>query len=1139
MEAKARCFLSWWLRAAVFVISGAIATSALGQSAASVSGTVTDQSGAVIPEATVTIRNTETNVVVSTLTNSLGLYVVPSIQPGNYEISASKSGFSTAREMGIRVTVGQAAIFNFTLKPGDVQQTVTVTSESSGVQTASSALGTVIGSKTILNLPLSGRNFTQLLNLTPGVSGIDVAQKGVFHGIGTVVLPAVNGQRNRSNMYYLDGSNDLGAFNGTYNYEPIVDDIQEFRILSHSDLAEYGGATGGVVSVVTRSGTNQYRGTLWEFIRNSALGNAKTYFSGQLNPLRWNQFGAVVGGPVSIPKLYNGHDRTFFTFSYEGYRDSQNAQSYQTTPTTAQLAGDFSSLCQTFNSSGICTKGTQLYDPYTTTPDPNKPGSFMRTPFAYNNVANKLGPASFLYAKTIFPAPNLSSPLSGGQNVLNSTPTRNDDDNYTGRIDQSFGNHDLLYGRISYYNQPYTSSAPNPGEVNSNLEEGWNISVHDVHTFGPRSIAEVFFGRNIGTLYSVVAHPAVPADFSNSLISSGFSSNFISGFSGVQSAVIPQIQVTGYLGDTNYTVNASNLSDTYEFGGSYTRIVGRHTIKVGASFSTDNFQKTQAQEGEVTDVPQTSNLESPANTGDALASFMVGVPLSSIRVGSHIIEKQSFVDTGYVQDQIQLRPNLTMNVGARYDVAKWPILQSSSSSGGYAGNLNLTTGNYEIDAVPPPCSSTQGAPCIPGGTLPAHVIRAPYGSRALHSTDFSNWSWRFGIAYHLWAKTSLLAGYGRYYDEWSSVIQLVQQYGGQWPAVESIQLNVENSTYPTNPLTDPLLQGSNQVTTPATPFTIAGYNSDPQMKQPYSDQWNFGIQQGFGANTVLTMSYVGAEARKLTMGIIGNTATTPGPGAITARQPFPYAVSSKYFNDLGSSNYQALQASLNHATGSGLTYLLAYTWSKSIDNGCSGSFLSEACDIQNPWNLTSARGVSAYDLPNILAFSVVYEFPFGEGRSFQSQSRAVNEIVGGWQMGLNTGYTSGDPLTPHVSGDIANIGGSFVLPNEVSNPIPAHQTAAQWFIASALQTPAQYTFGNYPRNSIRGPHHLGVVDLSAFKTFRIYRENSLEFRADAFDAFNHPVLGDPNITPGNKAYGTITSTSGGPRTMQLALKLHF
>jgi len=1120
-------------------LSSFVFTSRIQAQSASVAGSVADSSGAVVPGAKVTIRNTATNVASSTVTDGAGHYAVPSIPPGNYEISASMVGFSTARQTDIRLTVSQAAIFNLTLKPGDVQQTVTVTSESSGVQTASSSLGTVIGSKTILNLPLSGRNFTQLLTLTPGVSSINVAQSGVFHAIGTVVLPAVNGQRNRSNMYYLDGANDLGAFNGTYNYEPIVDDIQEFRILSHSDLAEYGGATGGIVSVVTRSGTNQYHGTLWEFIRNSALGNAKTYFTGKLNPLRWNQFGGVVGGPVWLPKLYNGHNRTFFFFAYEGYRDSQQAQSYVTTPTTAQLNGDFSALCSTFNSSGICTSGTQLYDPYTTSPDPNKPGSYLRTAFPYNNISSELSPASLLYAKAIFPTPNLSTPLPGGQNVLNNNPTKNSLDNYSGRIDQSFGNHDLLYGRISHYHEPFTSAIANPNGLSSSLVDGWNATVHDVHTFGPRSITEVFFGRNIGTISTSLVYPSAPAGFASTLISNGFSSNFLSGFAGAQPILIPEIQVNGYLGTTSTSENSSNLSDTYEFGGSYTRIVGRHTIKAGGSFSTDNFERPQAQAAETTDVPQTGNLESPKNTGNALASFLVGVPTNSIRTGSHIIERQGWVDTAYLQDQIQVRPNLTMNVGLRYDVAKWPILQSSSSSGGFAGNLNLTTGNYEIDAVPPACSSTQGAPCIPGGTLPAHVILAPYGNRAMHATDFSNWSLRFGIAYHPWAKTSILAGYGRYYDEWSSVIQLVQQYGGTWPAVEAVQLNVQNSTTVTNPLTDPLLLGSRQITTPANPFGTAGFYSDPKLKQPYSDQWNVGIQQGFGANTVLTVSYVGATASNLTQGIIGNTATTPGPGPITARQPFPYMVPSKYFTDNGNSNYQALQASLNHMTGNGLTYVLAYTRSKSIDNGCSGSFLSEACDIQNPNDLASVRAVSAYDVPNILAFSVVYDLPFGEGRSFSSRHRAVNLALGNWSAGLNTGYTSGDPLTPHISGDSANIGGAFVLPDEVSNPIPAKQTAAAWFNTAALQAPAPYTFGDYPRNSIRGPHHLGVIDLSIFKVFPIYRESNLEFRADAFDAFNHPVLGDPNITFGNKAFGTITGTSGGPRTMQLALKVHF
>ncbi|MEO6982352.1 MAG: TonB-dependent receptor, partial [Edaphobacter sp.] len=731
------------------------------------------------------------------------------------------------------------------------------------------------------------------------------------------------------------------------------------------------------------------------------------------------------------------------------------------------------------------------------------------------------------------------APLPGGQNVLNNTPTKNTLNSYSGRIDHSFGTRDFIYGRVSHYNEPFTAATSNPNELNDSLINGWNNTVHEVHTFGPRSIAEVFFGRNIGTLTASLQYPNVPKDFANTLISNGFSSNFLSGFLGSQSTLIPHIGISGYIGDSGVSEDVHEFSNTYEFGGSYTHIVGRHTVKVGAVISTNNFDRPTSQAGAQADVPQTGNLESPKNTGDALASFLLGVPTSAIRIGDHKILEHGWVDGAYAQDQIQVRPNLTVNVGLRYDLAKWPVLSESGSSNGIAGNMNLNTGNYEINAAPPACSSTQGAPCIPGGTLPAHVILAPYGNRSLHATDYKNWSWRFGTAYHPWPKTSLLVGYGRYYDEWASVVQMVDQYGGTWPAVEAQQLTRINATTVTNPLTDPLLMGSTQTTTPPTPFQTSGYYSNPNLKQPYSDQWNAGIEQGFGANTILTLTYVGATGRRLTQGFIGNAATSPAPGPITARQPYPYSLPSKYFTDRGESNYQALQASLHHTTGNGLTYLLSYTWSKSIDNGCSGSFISEDCDIQNPYDSASVRSVSGFDVPQILSASVVYSLPFGQGRQFYFHHSVANFVAGGWSMGMQTGYTSGRPLTPHVNGDSANIGGTFVLPNVVSNPIPSHQTARKWFDPTSLQAPAPYTFGDYPRNSIRGPHHLGAVDLSIFKLFPIYRDSSLEFRADSFNVFNHPVLGDPNISFGNKAFGTITGTAGGPRTMQLALKLHF
>lgn len=294
------------------------------------------------------------------------------------------------------------------MNPGSTQQTVTVSANAVTVQTTTAELGTVITNKSVDNLPLNGRNFTQLLELTPGASRVSVAQNNAagvdLNPIGQFTFPAVNGQRNRSDMFYLDGANDLGSYKGTYNYEPIVDDIQEFKVQSQNDLAEFGGVTGGIVNVVTKSGTNQLHGSLWEFVRNSDF-DARNFFQAKVNPLRQNQFGISTGGPVVLPHLYNGRNRTFFFFGYEGFRQSQTAQGLVNTATPAQIDGDFNNLL---------ARGIQLYNPYSTAPDPAHPGQYLRNPFPNDQIpASELSPAAVLYAKTLFPTPSLTENPAG------------------------------------------------------------------------------------------------------------------------------------------------------------------------------------------------------------------------------------------------------------------------------------------------------------------------------------------------------------------------------------------------------------------------------------------------------------------------------------------------------------------------------------------------------------------------------------------------------------------------------------------------------------------------------------------------------------------------------------------------------
>jgi hypothetical protein len=1114
-------------------------SAAFAQSSASVSGTVTDASGAVVPGATVVIKNTDTNVQQATVSSAAGTYSLINVVPGDYSLIVTKTGFSTSTLTAITLGVNQAASFNFALQPGSVSQQVTVTAETSAVESTTSELGTVINTRAVNNLPLNGRNFTELLELTPGVSPVSVGQNsgggGGFAGqaIGTFTFPSVNGARNRSNMFLLDGVSDLGSFIGNYNYQPIVDDIQEFKVQSHNDLAEFGQVTGGIVNVVTKSGTNNFHGSVWEFLRNSDF-DARNYFLPVVNPLRQNQFGVAVGGPVLVPHLYNGRNKTFFFFSYEGYRQSQAAQSVLTTPTTAQLNGDFS---------GDLGKGDVIYNPFSTAPDPTKTGQYTRDAFAGNQIpANLISPAALLYAKTLFPAPNAA--LASGANLTDTTPTKVTSESFTGRIDQSFGEHDLLFGRISHYDQPTSGSAGYPGFANLGDLHGYNVAIHEAHTFNPTTIVEAYFGRNFGDDLTSGAFPNAPAGFTTQLLNAGFSSAYIGGFLSQTAPLIPLIGVSGYLGpgtgDNN--LQDTQIANTYQFGGSLTKILGRNTIKVGGVYATNNSHSPISGASESSSAFQTSNLETAAG-GDALASFLLGLPTSAQRRDVVETQHHGSVDGVYLQDQIQLRRNLAVNVGIRWDVTVWPIYGNSLSDGqGYVGDINLTNGTYLVSAVPVACSATVGAPCIPGGALPANVLKTPFGGRSLHQTDFNNYQPRIGFAYHPLDKTSILGGYSRFYDEWNSVVQYSQNAGGNWPSVSELNQNTLNTTIPNAPLTNPLGQGTGTVVTPsATPFTQTAFYFDPYFKTPLTDQWNLQVEQGLGQTLVLSIDYVGSHSSRLDLGGLYNTAQFAAPGTaaqIASRQQFPYITPTNYDKSSGNANFNALETSLKKTTSNGLTYLLSYTWSKAIDLASSGSFGSEGTLLQNPYDPRADRSVSGFDLRNSFSASVNYELPIGTGKLLNISNPILNSLAGGWLVNGIATLHSGSPYSVTVNGDVANVGNTFVQADLVGNPTPAHRDATTWFNPAAFASPARYNFGTFGRNALVNDSYRDY-DVSAFKTFTFFHETALQFRAEAFNVFNNVVFGTPDSTVGDPKFGAVTSTGNTPRQLQLALKLTF
>ncbi|HSU31461.1 MAG TPA: TonB-dependent receptor [Bryobacteraceae bacterium] len=1107
------------------------------QSAANINGIITDPSGAVVEGATITLTDVTTGGARSTVSNATGNYAFVDVKPAPYTMKVTKAGFNTVSQPEFTMQVNQTATLNFTLTVGSTQQSVTVDAAAVAIEASTAELGTVINQTAVNDLPLNGRNFTQLLTLTPGASPVSVGQNsgggGGFAGnaIGSFSFPALNGQRNRSNMFLLDGINDQGSFIGNYNFEPIVDTVQEFKVQSHNDEASFGQAVGGIVNVVTKSGTNNFHGSLWEFLRNSDL-DARNFFIAKVNPLRQNQFGIAGGGPVWIPKVYNGKNRTFFYGGYEGFRQSQASQDLLLTPTTAQLNGDFSAI------------KSQLYNPFSTRTDPAHPGNYIRDPFPNNQIPqNLLNPASLLYAKTLFPA--AGSLTASGTNAFDLTPSRVNQDSYNGRVDQVFSERDVLFGRISYYNQNDSNSAGYPGVVNQIALEGWNWTLHETHTFNPTAVLDVHFGRNWGDDLTEKVFSRAPSGFATQLEQLGFSPNYIGGFQGGQGPFVPLVSISGYVSTGGNNVQDTRIADIWEFGGDFTKIAGRHNLKIGANFATNNTRSPIYGVQNSFAATQTQNPESSANTGDSLASFLLGVPDSANKRNVLETEHGGWVNGVYFQDQWKLTDKLTINYGLRWDVTLWPIYGTPNTPDQYVGDLNLNNGTYILAAVPPACSSTVGFPCIPGGTLPAHVTVTDLDNHAIYHNDYRDWQGRAGLAYRLTNKTALRAGYGRFYDNWNAVIQLAQNYEGAWPDVGQLIANNLNQQGVTASAGDPFNLGSSGVVYPApNPFNQVNWFIDPtSYRMPYSDQWNVGVEQQLGQNTVLSLAYVGAHDLQLNLGGYRNTAVTPGPGdkaTVASRQPYPYITPTFYDQSIGQSKYNAFQFRIQQRTTKGLSYLVSYTRSKSMDVGCSGSFGAEGCSVQQPYNLNADRSVSGFDLPNVFSGSWTYEIPFGKGKTFSSGNRFVNYALGNWSVNGIVSFYSGVPFNVNVSnGNISNTGNTVERANLIlPNPYAANRGPNQWLNPSAFATPPPYTYGTLGRNALR-TESTKNLDLSIFRRFPVTESAGFEFRAESFNLTNTPIFGTPNSTLGNPNFGIITSTRNTPRELQFALKFEF
>jgi len=1160
----------------LFLISCELCDAYAQISSAAVNGTVRDQQGANVPNATITLRNTATSVGRSSTTNEGGNYSFPSVTPGRYTLIISAPSFQTEQISAFDVAIDQVISMNSSLRPGDVKVAVMVEAEGVQIESSTSQLGSVIEQKKVQDLPLNGRNFTQLLTLTPGATPVSVGQNS--DGANTAVtqgstfsFPSINGQPNRSNLYLVDGMNDNNAWYNTYAVAPVVDAIQEFKVNSHND-AQYGQVTGGVVNVATKSGTNAYHGAIWDYIRNNAF-DAQPYFSA-LSVYHLNQYGGVFGGPLSIPHLYDGHNKTFVFFSYEGTRFSQGNGIYFLQPTAAQLGestwggpqdlgvGDFST--GTTGVAGCADKTTtsisacQLYNPTVANSASNRPA------FTGNQIpVSQMDPRSVALVHKIFSAPVTVPGFAPTQyNGVITTPTRQTTHNYSARIDQHIGDKDFIFFRYSGVTLNTNAPAGSTGSAMPHLftltdlpAEQYGISW--MHVFSPRTSMQVQYGRtHVGYNPTTLFDISSPDLLSTYGVDPSFS-NYVGGVS-----LFPSIGLNGYFSGGESSTPSKNLSSLHEWKGQVIHTLGRHQVIWGGGWDQANFEQYQrngsitfngASTGNFTGNPgSTVNSGQSTQSGNPLASFLLNYPSNFNFRNVLITERPGGIASAFVQDSFRMTSTLTINIGVRYDRAVVPQYGTDASIGQQGsietGDFDFTTGKYIVQVLPPLCSERGHAPCLPSGTLPANVIVSP--NRKILKGTKTNVGPRLGIAYSVNPKIALRAAFGINYDNWSTIVQLPQNFQGSWPDVGTRAL--DNTNTPGNTYTsaqNPF--GSNSGSVPAaTPFDDSNVNYfvDPNIKNPYSEQWNLGIEQQLADSTILSLNYVGSQGHRTDIGGYTNIGL-PGPGASfaarraagTAGQPFPYTVPNRWDSSNGNSNYNGLQASLLRQFHNGIGYTVAYTWSKALDSGQSGWFGVEGNSLQNRYDLRGSRSVAAYDIPHMLAVGINGELPFGKGKRFYTGNHFTDFVLGGWQV--NTIFTarSGQPYSITADGDIANVGNgsTYERANLVGNPTLDNPSSAQWFNTAAFAIPSSGNYGDSGRNILR-TQRLWDLDTSVFRAFPLWRETQLNLRAESFNVANHPTLGTPGSTITSPAsFGKVTSVIGNQRLMQFAAKISF
>ena len=1115
-------------------------------------GRVVDTTNAVVPNTGITVTNTATNASFNTQTGEDGSYLAPFLLPGPYRVTAEMAGFRKAVRDGIEVRVQDRLTIDFTLEVGTTFESIEVTASAPLLEASTASMGQVIDNRQVVAMPLNGRNSYLLTRLAPGVQPTTTRNFARPFDNGATSDFSLSGNRGRANEVLLDGITNVGADN-VITFVPSIDATQEFKVQTNTYDAEFGRSAGGVVNVTVKSGTNQVHGSLFDFLRHDRL-DANNFFNNRVGakkaPLHYNQFGMSVGGPVYLPKIYRGRDRTFFFFNYEGIRQLDGRTYVGAVPMLRQREGDFS---ETFTAAGQLI---QIYDPLSTRADPARPGQYLRTLFQGNRIPSARWDPVARAAMGYFPPPNApGNPLTGADNLFYSSGTLDNYDSVITRVDHEINSSQKIFGRFSWSQRPRGDDNYFGNIADSNFTIAKRTSrgaaLDYVNTLSVRWLLNLRYGF---TRYADPSqNPSEGFDITTLGLPASFRDQTIS-------RAYPRFEVSG-LTNMGRDGGSNPTEDTQTFQANVTHIRGAHTLKFGGDFRI--IRQSQYSAGyasgrfafsrSFTQGPDP--LRSTATGGNALASFLLGTPSSGLVDKNVALSFQNLYGAGYGQYDLKATRKLTLTLGLRWE-----------REGPRTERYNRMTRGFAFDQPSP-----LQAPGLDlrGGLLFAGLGGQPRGQSEAAAAYFAP---RVGFAYSANSKTVFRGGYGIFWSG-TTVIGAGASAALGFSASTQFVSSLDGIT-PLNFLRNPFPDGLiNPVGASLGLATLVGQTvsfTDPSRRVPYTEQYSFGIQRQLGANTLVEAAYVGnrgialansnLELNQLPDYLLARGSAlleqVPNPfyglissGALASRtvaraqllRPYPQFTGVSVISPtIGSSTYHSLQVKVEKRLSRGFSLLASYAASKLID---------DVGNPQNNNNLRAERAISTLDRAQRLMIGGIWDLPFGKGRALAGSVPAVVDLfVGGWQLNCLTTFQSGPVLGISSATNTTNSYGGRQRPDSTGKSAglayeSTDRMLSRYFDTSAFTPPPPFTFGNVGRTlpDVRAPG-INNFDIALVKGFTVYERLKAQLRGEFFNAWNRTEFGVPGTSQGTAQFGVISAVSyeaNPARQVQVALKFVF